>query len=508
MRRSRLTIALLAGLAGCSLIPDYHRPALPVSEQWPGGPAAEEAARAVPAGAPPAAALGWRDFFAGPAMQDLIALTLENNRDLRVAALNVIAAEAQYRVDRASLFPQVDATAGLQRSRTPASVEGLAGITGISALNVREYSLGLSTVSWELDFFGQIRSQAKQAQETYVSNAETEISTRIALVAEVTSEYLTWLADRDSLAVSEDTVKVQADSLQLAEQRSSRGTATDQDVAQAETTLRTADASAAQFTRQVAQDMDELVLLVGAPLPDALVERMNAEAGLGSQPAFPDLPAGVPSDLLERRPDIRAAEHALLAANANIGAARAAFFPQITLTGQYGTASADLHHLFVGGSSFWVFNPSLSLPIFDAGRNQANLDIAKVEKHIEVANYEKAIQSAFHDVADALAGRGTYIDQVTAEQRLVDADARFYDLAVMRFRNGVDNYTNVLVAQDGLLSARLSLISLRLAQQQNLVTLYKALGGGWDERSQASAPSAPLSRGAGEGATRRAASGG
>jgi multidrug efflux system outer membrane protein len=254
--------------------------------------------------------------------------------------------------------------------------------------------------------------------------------------------------------------------------------------------------------------MDELVLLVGAPLPEALVVRMNAEAGLGSQPVFPELPAGVPSDLLERRPDIRAAEHALLAANANIGAARAAFFPQITLTGQYGTASSDLHHLFGRGSTFWVFDPSISLPIFDAGRNQANLDIAKVEKRIEVANYEKAIQSAFHDVADALAGRGTYIDEVTAEQGLVDADARFYDLAVMRFRNGVDTYLNVLVAQNALLSARLTLISLKLAQQQNLVTLYKALGGGWEERSQASASSTPRPSGAGEGATRRAASGG
>ena len=252
--------------------------------------------------------------------------------------------------------------------------------------------------------------------------------------------------------------------------------------------MRSAEASVAQFARQVAQDMDELVLLIGAPLPEALIARMNAEAGLGSQPVFPELPAGLPADLLERRPDIRAAEHTLLAANANIGAARAAFFPQITLTGQYGTASSDLKHLFSPGSSAWLFEPSLSLPIFDAGRNQANLDIAKVEERTEVANYEKAIQSAFHDVADALAGRSTYVKQVAAEQGLVDADARFYELADMRFRNGADNYLNVLVAQNSLLSARLTLISLKLAELQNSITLYKALGGGWQEHSlQASA---------------------
>jgi multidrug efflux system outer membrane protein len=341
-------IVLVAGLAGCSLIPDYLRPALPVSEQWPSGPAAQ-AASAAPAGGLPASELGWRNFFTDPVAQELIALSLKNNRDLRVAALNVAQAQAQYRVDRASLFPTVDATAGLTRSRTPASVEGFGNF--IPSINVREYSLGLSAASWELDLFGRIRSQAKQAEETYLSDAETQLGTQISLVAQVGSEYLAWLADRDALAVSEDTVKVQADSLRLTQVKAARGAATAQDVAQAETTLRTAEANAAQYTRQVAQDMDELVLLVGAPLPDALVARMNAEAGLGSLPAFPEVPAGLPADLLERRPDIRAAEHALLAANANIGAARAAFFPQITLTAQYGAASTGLQNLFPPGSS-------------------------------------------------------------------------------------------------------------------------------------------------------------
>ncbi|MDB5516714.1 MAG: multidrug transporter [Tardiphaga sp.] len=471
-------IVLFAGLAGCSLIPDYHRPALPVATQWPNGPA-EEAANPGQGAVAPASELGWRDFFTDPVLQELVALSLANNRDLRVAALNVVQAQAQYQSDRASLFPTIDATAGLQRSRTPAKVEGLGQFA--SSVNVREYSIGLSAVSWELDLFGRIRSQAKGAAETYLSNAETRLTTQISFVAQVGSEYLTWLADRDALAVSEDTVKVQGDSLRLTQMRTERGTANAQDVAQAETTLRTAEANVAQYSRQVAQDMDELVVLVGAPLPDSLVARMNAEAGLGSEPAFPALPAGLPADLLERRPDIRAAEHTLLAANANIGAARAAFFPQITLTAQYGTASSGLQHLFARGSSLWLFEPSVSLPIFDAGRNQANLDIAKVEERAEVADYEKAIQSAFHDVADALAGHTTYVNQVAAEQRLVDAATRYYNLADMRFRNGADNYLNVLVAQNSLLNARLTLISLQLAQLQNSITLYKALGGGWKE---------------------------
>jgi multidrug efflux system outer membrane protein len=483
MRASLLITVLAASLAGCSLIPTYQRPALPVSTQWPSGPA-NPRPNPEQAAAVPASDLGWRDFFTDPVAQELIALALANNRDLRVAALNVAQAQAQYRVDRAGLFPTVDATAGLTRTETPASVEGL-GRFGVTSLNARDYSLGLSAVSWELDFFGRIRSQARQAKETFLSDAETELSTQISLVAEVGSEYLTWLADREALAVSEDTVRVQGDSLRLTRLKVDTGAgATGQDVAQAETTLRTAEANVAQYSRQVAQDMDELVLLVGAPLPDALAARMNARAGLRAEPPFPKVPAGLPADLLERRPDIRAAEHTLLAANANIGAARAAFYPQITLTSEYGTASSGLQHLFAKGSTFWAFEPQLTLPSFDAGKNKANLDIAKVQERAEVASYEKAIQSAFHDVADALAGRTTYVSQVRAEQGLVDADTRYYDLAQMRFQNGVDTYLNVLVAQNSLLSARLSLISLKLAQQQNSITLYKALGGGWREQSR------------------------
>jgi multidrug efflux system outer membrane protein len=393
--------------------------------------------------------------------------------------LNVAQAQAQYRSDRASLFPTIDATAAIDRARTPGDVYGTPG----SAQNIREYSLGLGAVSYELDLFGSIRSQAQQAAEAALSDEQTRLSTQISLVAQVGSAYLTWLADRDALAVSQNTVGAQADSLRLTQLKLANGSATALDSAQAESTLRTAEASAAQYSRQVAQDLDEIVLLVGAPLPPDLLMRMEAAPGLDGTPPFPALPAGLPADLLARRPDILAAEHTLLGANANIGAARAAFFPQITLTASGGTASSGLQRLFRAGQANWQFNPSISLPIFDAGQRFANLDIAKIEQRVDVAAYEKAVQSAFHDVSDALAARTTYVSQVTAEEALVDADARYYRLSEMRYKAGADTFLNALIAENSLFSAQLNLVALKLAALQNTVTLYKALGGGWEEHT-------------------------
>ena len=477
MRLPLAAILLATGLAGCSLVPDYQRPALPVSMQWPNKTVDGD----LTSGAGKAAAdIGWRDFFLDPVMRELISLSLANNRDLRVAVLNVAKAQAQFRVDRASLFPTVNATAGADVSRTPGDTIG-----STSAYKIRQYSLGLGAVNWEIDLFGRIRSQAEQSRETFLSDAETQLATQISLVAQVGSAYLTWLADRDALKVSQDTARIESDSLRLTQLKVNQGSATDLDSAQAETTLRTAQASVAQYTRQVAQDLDEIVLLVGSPIPAPLQEKMNHAAGLASEPRFPSLPAGLPADLLQRRPDIRAAEHTLLGANANIGAARAAFFPELTLTANGGTASSGLKHLFGPGQAAWLFEPTLTLPIFDAGKNEANLDIAEIEKRTEIANYEKAIQSAFHDVADALAARTTYARQIVAQQALVGADSRYYHLADLRFRGGADNYLNVLLAQNSLFSAQLSLISLKLSAMQNLVTLYKALGGGWKEYSAA-----------------------
>lgn len=467
----RTFIPLLAMLlAGCSLVPDYQRPALPTSAAWP-----EAAAPADTAGKP-AADLGWRSFFRDPVTQDLIALSLVSNRDLRVAALNAQAAEATYRSTRSSLFPTLNATAGFERSRTPGDVYG-----STASQNLRQYSVGLGVASWELDFFGRLRAQTQQAHETWLQQEELARSEQISVVASIASGYSAWLADSEARAIADETVTVQERYLQLTRDKLAHGSGTALDVAQAETTLRSAEASRAQYTRLVAQDMDSLVLLVGAPIPAALSQRMAAAAAQRALPPVPDVPAGLPADLLERRPDILAAEHVLIGANANIGAARAAFFPQVTLTASGGTAGEGLSRLFGAGQGAWLFEPSISVPIFDAGRNQANLDLAKIETRIEVATYEKTIQSAFRDVADALAARTTYQDQLAAQQALVAAETRYRDLADLRFRTGTDSFLNVLVSQNSLLSARLNLVSLQLSAQQNAVSLYKALGGGWYE---------------------------
>ncbi|MDE2458162.1 MAG: efflux transporter outer membrane subunit [Rhodospirillales bacterium] len=464
MRNVKASALLLGLLSGCSFIPAYHRPALPVTNQYP-----------VAGGSGPAAAsIGWRDFFQDPALQDLIALSIANNRNLRVSVLNVEEAQAQYRVDRAGLLPTIDGAGEEIAQRTSAGLT-----TSGAGITSHEYSLGAQTVSWELDLFGKIRSQAESAHQTYLSDADTMLSARIALVAQMASEYYTWLADRESLKIAQDTAAADQKSLQLTQLEAANGTTTAIAVAQAQTTYDTAMADVAQFQRQTAQDMDELVLLAGAPLPAALVQKMDSVSQLSNEPPLPRVPAGLPSDLLTRRPDIRAAEHELLAANANIGAARAAFFPSISLTANGGVASSSLSSLFSGGTTAWLFEPQITLPIFTGGANLANLDLAKLEKQAQIANYEATIQSAFHDVSDALVARQTYVDQVQAEQNLVAADTRYYTLAQMRFNAGIDNYLNVLLAQDSLLSARLTLVSLQLAQQQNEITLYKALGGGW-----------------------------
>jgi len=475
MRRIVLPSTLLASLAGCSLIPHYDRPDLPTAAEYPTGPAFT--GQGVTSGGVAAGDLGWRDFFVDPVLQDLIVLSLANNRDLRVAAENVVAARAQYEIQHASLFPTIDAVGSADFAREAPGQEGTS-----TPLHLNAYSLGLSTVSYELDLFGKIRSLSKEAKEKYFSLAETRQSTRISLVASVASAYLTWLADRDALRVSIQTAGAQQRSFDLTTLTLTQGAGTMLTVAQAETTLRTAQASVEQYTRQVAQDLDEIVLLAGATLPDGLQTRMMAEEGLATEAASPSLPAGLPSDLLQRRPDIRAAEHTLLAANADIGAARAAFFPSVTLTGSGGTASGGLAKLFGAGTASWLFEPQFSVPIFDAGTNFANLDYSKVQKRIEIANYEKAIQSAFHDVSDALAGRATYIRQLAAESKLVDADQRYYNIAKMRSDAGADTYLNVLIAQTSLFSAQINLVTLKLAEQQNLVTLYKSLGGGWTDR--------------------------
>jgi multidrug efflux system outer membrane protein len=473
MRRSWLaTPAVLIAITGCTLIPTYKRPPLPVAAAYPPGAVFASPA---PGTLPAAWDIGWKQFFTDPVLQELIGLSLQNNRDLRVDVYNVLSARATYRLDHANLFPTIDGTAEGAFEREPPALSG-----GFGTLHVNAYSLGLGISSYELDVFGRLRSLARQAREQYLSASETREAMQISLIAQVASQYLAWLADREAIRVARETANVQQRSYDLRVLTLQHGSGTGLDVAQAESSLRTAQASLAQSTRQEAQDMDEIVLLAGTPLPADLYARMLQQTNLNSQPPFPELPAGLPSDLLERRPDIRAAEHTLLAANANIGAARAAFFPSVVLTGSGGTAAGTLGQLFSANTASWVFQPQITIPIFDEGKNFANLDIARVQKRIEIANYEKAIQSAFHDVADALAARTTYSDQLRAEQQLVDADQRYYTLSEMRFEAGVDSSLNVLVAQNSLFSAQLDLVNLRLAERQNLVTLYKDLGGGWN----------------------------
>jgi len=436
--------------------------------------------------APPAAAaeIGWREFFTDPRLQKLIELALQHNPDARIAALNIAAARAQYQIQRADLFPSIAATGFEQVQKYPSAVAGIAaagngGIGGSSSGTFRYFDSGIGFTSYEIDLFGRIRSLNHQRQQQYFGYVETRRATQISLVAEVANAYLTLLADQELLRVTQDTLSSQEGSYNLTKMSYGGGIATLLDLRQAETSVDTARANLAQYTRQVAQDQNALVLLLGTPLPADL----PPGTGLDEEQLLADLPVGLPSDLLVRRPDILAAEHNLLAANANIGAARAAFFPSITLTGNFGTASTQLSGLFDSGSTAWTFSPRISLPIFAGGANVASLNLAKVQKNINIVQYEQTIQGAFREVADALAGRGTLDSQIAADQALVEATSDSYTLSDMRFRDGIDNYLNVLDSQRSLYTAQQTLIGVKLSRLQNLVTLYKALGGGWSERS-------------------------
>lgn len=480
-RPSRLTacIALAVALAGCSLAPTYERPVAPVDAAYPTGPAYDSANQAAPKpGSPATADVGWRDFFPDPLLQQLIDLSLTNNRDLRVAALNVEAARAQYRIQRSELLPTVGVGATQSVQRTPADLSS-SGSSNIS----RSYQVGASVSAWELDLFGRIRSLNEQALQLYLAQDETRTATQLSLVSEVANAYLTLRADQELLKLTQDTLKSQRDSFGLTKQSYDSDVATALDLSQAEISVRTAERNQSQFLRQVALDFNALVLLLGNPLPADVRARLEQPMPLDDALMPTVLPAGLPSDLLERRPDIRSAEHALEAANANIGAARAAFFPTISLTGSAGTASASLGGLFNGGQNAWSFTPQIVMPIFAGGSLLAGLDLSKVQKQIQVATYEQSIQTAFREVSDALAGRGTLDEQIDAQQLLVQANQRAYDLSDQRFRQGVDSYLNVLDSQRSLYDAQQVLVQTRLARLTNLVTLYKVLGGGWTDKT-------------------------
>ena len=474
-----LAAVVATTLGACTLEPHYHRPPPPVPA-LPGGAA----------GGTAAVDIGWREFFPDPQLQQLIALALTSNRDLRVAALNVQSAQAQYRIQRAQLFPTINASAVEQVQETPLGVlEGefpsaaaAAGGTR-SALptyvTVHTYDVGVGFTDYELDLFGRIRSLSHAALQQYFSSGETRRSVQLTLVAEVATAYLAVLADQTLLDITRDTLKSQEESYALTQKMFNGGTSTELALRQAETTVDTARANLAQYVRQLAQDRDALALLLGAPIPDGI----DFSAGLDRQNTVAELEEGIPSDVLVHRPDILAAEHQLMAANAQIGAARAAFLPSIELTGSFGTESSQLSGLFKGGSRAWAFSPQISVPIFTDGANIANLQATKLARETAVAQYEKAIQTAFQEVSDALVARSTLDEQLGAQQALVTASDVAYRLSDMRYRGGVDSYTTVLVAQVSLYTAQQQLQTVRLLRLQNLVTLYKVLGGGVRERA-------------------------
>lgn len=462
--------ATMITLTGCStMAPKYSQPTAPVPTEWPSGPAYKDSAGKP--GDVPAADIAWRDFFVAEKLQKVIELALANNRDLRVAALNIEKMRALYRIQRAELFPTVNASGSGSEQRLPASVSG----TGQS-VTVHQYSVDLGFSSWEIDFFGRIRSLKDRALEQYLATEQARRSTQIVLIAEVANTYLTLAADRELLKLAQDTLTAQEASYKLIQRRFEVGASSELDLRQAQTRVDAARVDIARYTGTVARDENALTLLVGSTVSDDLLPRE-----LGPVTALKDISRGLPSEVLQRRPDILQAENQLKAANANIGAARAVFFPRITLTTAIGTTSDQLTGLFKSGSDAWGFAPQITLPIFDAGSNRANLDAAKADREILLAQYEKAIQSAFKEVADALAQWGTVGNQMEAQQSLVDATAQSYLLSNARYKSGIDSYLSVLDAQRSLYGAQQDLIAVRLSKLTNLVTLYKVLGGGAKE---------------------------
>lgn len=457
-------------LGGCSLAPRYERPASPVADRYDAN-SANTSDRV-------AADVSWEQFFSDPRLQAVIRTALENNRDLRVAALNVERVRALYNIQRTALIPSLDATADGSRRRTPGDLSA----SGQSTVST-SYQVGLEIPSYELDFFGRVTSLRDQVLQQYLATEAAQRSAQISLISAVARQYFTALAAEEQLVIAKQTLDAANRSFELNHKSFEAGVASEIDLRTAEAQRESVRASVAAIEQARDLAHNALGLLVGAPLPADL----PAPGSLASQNLIEDLPAGLPSDLLTRRPDILAAEHTLQAANANIGIARAAFFPSVKLTAFGGTASAELSGLFASGSKAWSFAPSISLPIFAAGRNKAQLDVAKIQKRIEIANYEKAIQTAFREVSDALAVRASIGTQIDAQSARAAAAQRRYELSNQRFKAGVDSFLTVLLAQQDLFSAQQQLITARLARLSNLTTLYAALGGGWSRPDSPSA---------------------
>ena len=461
---SALATSLMLG--GCmSFIPAYERPAAPVAVAY-----AAELTPAGAAGATAAADIEWQRYFTDPRLKRLIEIALVNNRDLRVAVLNIEQARAAYQIKRADELPSLGAGFSAQRN------------AGSNGSLVNTYAVGLQVSGYELDFFGRVRSLSQAALSQYLATEASRKTVQIVLVASIANTHIGLLADEELLRVTRETLATREDSFKLTKLKFDNGASSELDFRQSEQLLEGARATLAQTQRQRALDENALVLLLGQALPADL----PAAQPLVAQQGLAELPAGLPSDLLTRRPDVLAAEQQLLAANANIGAARAAFFPRIALTANAGTASTELSGLFKSGTFALTGTATLLQPIFDAGRNQANLAVAKVNKDIAIAQYEKAIQTAFREVSDSLAGRATLGEQLRAQTAQANAAQVSYKLADLRYRNGASSYLDVLDAQRNLFAAQQATVQVQALQAQNLVTLYKVLGGGWTEPARAS----------------------
>ncbi|MCX5852744.1 MAG: efflux transporter outer membrane subunit [Deltaproteobacteria bacterium] len=460
-----LPVILICLLSGCTMAPEYTRPASPVTADWPGTAASREAGVSI--GAPVAPELKWRGFFVDERLQKLIETALDNNRDLRLATLNVERARGIYGIQRAELLPTVNAIGSGGKARVPADLSS----TG-QVITTERYDVNLGITSWEIDFFGRIQSLKDQALEEYLATEEVRNSVQISLASAVAQAYLALAANREALNLAQSTLETQQAIYDLIQKRCEVGIATELDLRRAQTQVDSARGDVARAAKRAAMDENALTFLLGTPAPGALLP-----ADLSSVVPPREISPGIGAEILLGRPDILQAEHRLKGAYANIGAARAAFFPRISLTTAIGTASAELSGLFKDGSGTWSFAPQVALPIFDA-RIWPALTVSKVDREMALVQYEKAIQTAFRETADALAVQDTVEDQLSAQQSLLDAVSETCRLSNARYTKGIDSYLSVLDAQRSLYAAQQGLIVLRLEKLANQVTLYKVLGGG------------------------------
>ncbi|MQR01304.1 efflux transporter outer membrane subunit [Glaciimonas soli] len=458
---------LVAGvLSGCSMAPKYERPAAPIASAYPVESAQSDTA-----------ALGWRQFFPDQRLQALIQAALDNNRDLRTAALNIQAARAQYGITAADAYPNFNAGFGATKGRTPADQSP----TGQSFVGT-SYTVGLNMASYELDFFGRVRSLKDAALANYLSTEEARQTAQISLVSQVAQAYLAEQAYAEQQELAQQTLDSRLQDYKLIKMRFDVGASSGLDLRSSETLVQSARVALSTLVRQRGQATDALTLLVGKPIGE--LGDLPAAQTLASQQIVTDIPAGLPSDLLLRRPDIRSAEQQLLAANANIGVARAAFFPSISLTAGIGNSSLALGDLFSAGSRSWSFAPQITLPIFEGGRNRANLTLSEVRKNIAIANYEKTIQTAFSEVADALVARGPLNDQLVAQEAYLKAQEGVVALTDLQYKNGIASSNDIRTAQRDLFVAQQALIQTRQLRLNNAIDLYSALGGGLNEVTQ------------------------